>query len=354
MEEKYTYWLSQIPHLRFQKMCEMYRIYGGAREIYEAGREKVLEAGDFYEKEKLSLETAWDSQDWIWQWEEMKRRSVRVVTYFHAEYPMSLKQLHRPPKCLYIKGELPQEKQLSIGVVGARNCTAYGRDMARMFGYRLAQQGVQIISGMARGVDGWSHQGALESGGKTYAVLGSGVEVCYPSSHKKLYQSIWKNGGILSEQPIMAEALPVYFPMRNRIISGLSQGLLVVEAREKSGSLITADAALEQGKDVFVIPGRIGDELSVGCNRLIRQGAIPVLSPQDILDYYGVERKKKEKELSNIEQQVLEYICVRPTHMDEVSNALQIPCSKLLRVLFQLTSKGEIEEVGRGYYTKKI
>lgn len=354
MEEKYEFWLCQIKYIRLKTMCELHRLIGGAKALYEAKSEEVFATVLLNKREKEALKEAWENNEWLSRWEEIKQRKVRFVSCFHREYPTILRHLHRPPKCLYVKGQLPDSKALSIAIVGARDCTAYGRDMARMFGYRLAEQGIQIISGMARGVDGWGHQGALESGGKTYAVLASGVEVCYPPSHEKLYRSIQEHGGILSEQPIMTEALPHYFPMRNRIISGLSHGVLVVEAKEKSGSLITADAALEQGKDVFVIPGRIGDELSVGCNRLIRQGAIPVLSPQDILDYYGIQNSKKMKCLSDIERTVLEYIGVKPIHMDELAKVISLSPTELLKVLLELHSQGEIEEVGRGYYTKKI
>ena len=160
---------------------------------------------------------------------------------------------------------------------------------------------------------------------------------------------------MISELPIYDKALPQYFPLRNRIISGLSDGLLVVEAREKSGSLITADAALEQGKDVFVIPGRIGDALSVGCNRLIRQGGIPVLSPQDILSYYGVEKVERGKaEKSSREQQVLSCIPTEAVHMDRIIAATDLSPTDVLISLVALCKKKEIEEVGRGYYRKKL
>lgn len=354
MNEKYEFWLTQIKYIRFRTMCELYAFWGSAKAVYEAGEREVLRYAGLTKREKEMFAKAWQDSEWKKQWDEISRRKIRFVSCFSEEYPAALLHIQQPPKNIYVKGELPDEKKLSVGIVGARNCTPYGRDMARMFAYRLAEQGVQIISGMARGIDGWSHQGALESGGKTYAILGSGVEVCYPPSHENLYHSIRKHGGILSEQPIFAEAMPQYFPMRNRIISGLSQGLLVVEAREKSGSLITADAALEQGKDVFVIPGRIGDELSVGCNRLIRQGAIPVLSPQDILDYYGVANKKKMPQLSDIERRVFEYIGVKPIYMEEIASALSLPLSEVFKVLFTLHSRGEIMEVARGCYVKKI
>ncbi|MEE3468923.1 MAG: DNA-processing protein DprA, partial [Eubacterium sp.] len=210
--------------------------------------------------------------------EEFLRTQKQDILFIRKKdplYPPRLRQIPGPPEQLFVIGRLPDPEQKMIGIVGARNCTPYGRDMARLFGYRLAQAGMGVISGMAKGVDGWAHRGALEAGGDTFAVLGCGVEVCYPPCNQKLYSEIKERGGVLSEYPTTYSALAQNFPMRNRIVSGLSDGILVVEARIRSGSLITADTALDQGKDVFVIPGRIGDELSVGCNRLIRQGAIP-------------------------------------------------------------------------------
>jgi len=226
--------------------------------------------------------------------------------------------------------------------------------MARMFSYRLAAAGVFVISGMALGIDGWGHQGALEAGGETYAVLGSGVMRCYPSCHQNLYESIVRHGGVISEFPVYARAKPVFFPMRNRIISGLSDGILVVEAREKSGSLITADAALEQGKDVFVIPGRIGDELSVGCNRLIRMGAVPVLTPDDILDYYGVKTSDGSRNVNETEQKILAFLGGKTMHMDEISAGLSLPMTQLLKCMIVLQKKGYVIEVGRNFFMKKI
>ncbi len=252
-----------------------------------------------------------------------------------------------------VKGNLPSPHKHAVAIVGARNATSYGRDMARRFGYRLAKADVQVISGMAYGVDGWGHQGALEGGGDTYAILGSGVEVCYPASHKALYHSIQKHGGVISEFPIFEGARAGYFPLRNRIISGLSDGILVVEAREKSGSLITADAALEQGKDVFVIPGRIGDELSVGCNRLIRQGAIPVLAPDDILEYYDISVDEGHIEPEGESSQILSHLSAKPVHIDSLATTTGMKLIELDKELLLLKKQGIIEEVSRGYFAKR-
>lgn len=353
-EEKYQYWLSQIKHLRRKSMIQLYRKFGNARAVYAAPIRQWEQCSFLTERECQLLCMGRDDAAWEKDWEEIQRRGIHVLTWFHHKYPKALRHIYQSPKCLYVKGKMPEEARLTIGIVGARDCTVYGRDMARLFGYRLAEQGVQIVSGMAKGIDGWGHQGALEAGGDTFAVLGTGVEVCYPSSHETLYRSIQRRGGVISEFPIFTRAMPSFFPLRNRIISGLSRGILVVEAREKSGSLITADAALEQGKDVFVIPGRIGDELSVGCNRLIRQGAVPVLSPQDILEYYHMETKWKEKNETDREECILACMQIKPTHIDSIVAETKMPPAEVMKCLLHLCQSKKVEEVGRNYYRKKI
>lgn len=353
-EEKYLFWLCSIKGIGLSRLCALRKHFDSAEEIYYAPREKIWGLNLLKKQELVHFFSSRENTDWKEEWRELGTRGIRFVSYFHRDYPECLRHVYQPPKRIMVKGNLPDPNRPSIGIVGARDCTNYGRDMARMFGCRLAREGVQIISGMARGIDGWGHQGALEGGGDTYAVLGSGVEVCYPASHRSLYGSIQKHGGVLSEFPIFSRARPGFFPLRNRIISGLSQGLLVVEARDRSGSLITADAALEQGKDVFAVPGRIGDELSVGCNRLIRQGAVPVLSPGDILEYYGMEPHKKETKVTEWEQRILDWMPGMPVHVDQITGALKIPATDVVKGLLQLQNRGEIEEISRGYFMKKL
>lgn len=353
-EDKYEYWLCRIQYLRRQSICQLRQTFVHARAIYEAPA-RLLERCEFLtDKEKQMLAGAKKDGEWEKQWEEMRERGIRFFPWFGDGYPERLRHIYQPPKCLYVKGKLPDESKVSLAIVGARDCTVYGRDMARMFAFRLAKQGVQIISGMAKGVDGWSHQGALEAGADTFAVLGTGVEVCYPSAHRNLYRSIIRQGGVISELPIYTGAMPPYFPQRNRIISGLSQGVLIVEARERSGSLITADAALEQGKDVFVIPGRIGDVLSEGCNRLIRQGAVPVLSPQDILEYYSLDLKEEQPRERESDELLLACMQINPVHIDSIIAETNLSPTEAMKGLIRLCRNRKIEEVGRGFYQKKL
>ena len=287
------------------------------------------------------------------EYERVQKQEVIFIRKNDPMYPPRLKHISNPPEQLFVLGHLPDPEQKTIGIVGSRNCTPYGRDMARLFAYRLAEAGMGVISGMALGVDSWAHRGALEAGGDTFAVLGCGVEVCYPTSNEKIYRELKEKGGVISEYPTTFGALAQNFPMRNRIVSGLSDGILVIEARIRSGSLITADAALEQGKDVFAIPGRIGDELSVGCNRLIRQGAIPVLTPEDILEYYNIHRPiDNSSKLSPEEQQLLEMIGTTPVALSTLAESMQGSFANTHRLVMKLKKNRYIRETSRDRYIK--
>jgi len=213
-----------------------------------------------------------------------KRYAERCIGRQEADFPRALRAIRGAPARLYVRGRLPGEMGPFVAIVGARRCSSYGREMARWFGEELAACGVKIISGMAVGVDGIAQQAALLAGGESYGVLGCGTDVCYPKSNRALYEALLEKGGVLSEYPPGTPPAAYHFPARNRLISALSDLVLVIEAQERSGALITADFALEQGKDVYALPGRLTDGLSAGCNRLLCQGAGLALSPQDILD----------------------------------------------------------------------
>lgn len=212
---------------------------------------------------------------------QMKEKKIFFLPCWDADYPMRLKQIADAPVCLYGKGKLPGAERKAAAIVGARECSEYGSATAKYFAAGLARKGAVIVSGMARGVDGVAQWAALEAGGFSVGVLGCGVDICYPPENRKLYDRLVREGCLLSEYPPGMQPAASLFPPRNRIISGLSDLVLVTEAREKSGTLITVDMALEQGKEVFAVPGRITDSLSCGCNRLIENGAgIAVSVPQ--------------------------------------------------------------------------
>ncbi len=296
--------------------------------------------------------------------------SIAVLTacsgfgfYCAGEMTRRLKQLRElsdAPYGIFYRGSLPVPEQFRVAIVGARMCSEYGRTIAREIARELALHDVAVVSGMARGIDAAGHRGALDSGGDTYAVFGCGVDVCYPDYHRQLYHEILKHGGLLSEYPPGTKPFPGYFPQRNRLISVLSDVVLIIEAKQKSGSLITADFALEQGRDVYALPGRVTDALSYGCNELIRQGGGIVTSTEGLLLDLGFSsRKKGEKEeiakKSLEKEELLVYSCfdLYPRNLEELVKLTKISVPNLADVLIKLQTKGLIEEYFKNHYRKK-
>ncbi len=284
----------------------------------------------------------------------------RYIKKTDPDYPEKLKRYVNMPSGFYLKGSLPDPAKKSVAIVGARKCSSYGEQAARYFARTLASNGVQIISGLATGIDSYAHKGCLEGGGSTFAVLGCGVNIIYPKSNSMLYKSILdKGGGLISEYDLTSPALPFNFPTRNRIISALSDALLIVEARIKSGSLITASYALEQGIPIFVVPGKITDSLSAGTNSLLMQGAYPALSPDDILYELGIRREKKEEKnisplhdpsFSKTEKQILKSISDTPLPLDNICQMCNLDIAKVSTILLQLELKGAIYQPSPGLY----
>ncbi len=217
-----------------------------------------------------------------------KKMNMITISIEEETYPEKLKKIYNPPKVLYAMGNINLLSSFSIAMIGCREYTEYGKSMAMYFSYQLAKRNITIVSGLAKGIDGFSHIGALRAGGNTIAVVGNGLDIIYPKEHKKLEQEIIQKGGVIvSEYPLGTKPDKYTFPARNRIISALSDGVFVIEAKEKSGTLITVDFALEQGKDIFALPGNITSRNSVGTNQLIGDGAKCVTQVKDILEEYG-------------------------------------------------------------------
>lgn len=277
-------WLCSVPGISNAAMRRIRQACGsleGALEASEEALKEILTAKQL--GALLESRREIDSRERLAErFLEMNRKGIFFTCRGEPDYPSKLIQIPDPPEGIYFRGKLPEER-LSVAVVGARDCSEYGARVAEELGRYLGEQGVQVISGMARGIDGISQAAALSAGGSSFAVLGSGVDVCYPASNRALYEKLLERGGILSSYPPGTAPLSMNFPPRNRIVSGLADVLVVVEAREKSGTLITVDMALEQGREVYVAPGRITDRLSDGCNRLLRQGAGVFLSPREFL-----------------------------------------------------------------------
>lgn len=297
--------------------------------------------------------------------EQMRKKEIGMVSRDSEEYPERLKQIFLPPLVLYYYGQLPKDDKPSMAVIGARNCSVYGEEIASGFSRELSAAGIQIISGMARGIDGASGRAAINGAGGAYAVLGSGVDVCYPKENKLLYASLKTQGGVLSEELPGTEPLSWNFPKRNRIISGLADAVFVVEARENSGSLITVSHALEQGKDIFAIPGRIYERLAEGTNRLIQEGAYLVREPEDILQYFMGKtgkcyaemmeknknfEKKPKLVLASHEKIVYACLSLRPKHIEELQLETGIEFPELTSLLFDMEMKHYIKQPVKNYF----
>jgi DNA processing protein len=278
--------------------------------------------------------------------------SAPTVERGRADYPPLLAQLHDPPRRLYLRGagrELLAEPM--VAVVGARSASPYGSQIARMLGRELASAGLVVVSGLARGIDAEAHRGALDAGGPTLAVLGCGIDRDYPARHAELARRIAADGLIVSEYAPGIEPAPWRFPARNRIIAGLALATVVVEARERSGALITADFALELGRDVFAVPGEITAALSAGTNRLIRQGAAPLLGADDVLDLLGIERPARSapSDTTDDARRVLALLADAPRGADELVRLCALGPAEVGRALVELELAGLASE-GDGLY----
>ena len=303
----------------------------------------------------------------------MESKGYKFVLRYEQNYPKRLKDIYDPPHILYYRGRLPDNDRPSIAIIGARECTQYGIYNAMRFASELANNGFQIISGLARGIDEAAHKGVISvEDGTTFAILGCGVDICSPKENINTFMETIANGGVLSEYPIGASPIAGNFPRRNRIISGLCDGILVVEARKKSGSLITVDMALEQGKDVYAIPGMITSNLSEGCNNIIKLGAKLVTDISDILEDYrdylyrrNLDKNTKanyEKCMSNLvkkkvflerrEKIVYASLRLESKHIDEIVCETGLSIGEVIKILFDLEEKKLVIQTKNNYYTR--
>ncbi len=357
----YKYWLSCLTFLAGKKKICLEAMFGGAREIYHAEENDISNLPFLTDREKELLKEAKKQSlgKLLQELDDIENAGIRLVTWQEEEYPGKLKEIYNPPYGLFCRGKLPDERQKAVGVVGARICSSYGKIIAEKIGQGLAKAGVAVISGMASGVDGAAQSGALLSGGYSCGVLGCGIDVCYPAMNRKLYDDLIQAGGLLSESPPHAKPHAMYFPQRNRIISGLSDCILVVEAKKRSGSLITVDFALEQGKDIYAVPGRICDALSYGTNCLIQQGAGVFLNMEDFLREMHIFAEsgensslKQKNHLENLERLVYSCLDLSPRSIEELLKETGMPLGALMENLETLQEKGCVSEIYRNYYIR--
>lgn len=298
-----TYWLWLATRCGARSGKRLLEQFGSPEAIWQADRQAFV---DIPRLNKHKLDALMEKDLTVAEHiqADCLKQGIQILTLFDEAYPELLRNIPDPPLVLYVRGTLPDfTDRLSISIVGTRNCTRYGKQAAWHFAGNLAQRGVIIVSGMALGIDGTANRAAIEAGGETVAVLGCGVDVCYPWQHKQLMEDIVRHGAVISEYPPGTEPFGKNFPVRNRIITGLGQGTLIVEAPKKSGALISADLALEQGRDVFAVPGDINRPSSAGCNARIRQGAAELVQePADILSQYQLTDAHTQRELEPVER----------------------------------------------------
>lgn len=382
----YLHWMYRTVGMGNHRLFGILRSLGDAREVYEMAKTGRLmdrlndkygqcKNGQYkfsqyrlsqYEKRAARLEESAQNCDVETEYERMTDRGILFTVVGEEDYPDNLAAVPDAPGALYYVGRLPRNDEKTIAVIGARNCSEYGRTMARQFGEILAEAGVQVVSGMARGIDGIAQQAALGAGGYSLGVLGCGVDICYPRENRNLYEKLIAGGGICSEYPPGIEPRAELFPPRNRIISGLCDSVLVIEAKERSGTLITVDMALEQGREVYVVPGRITDPLSRGCNRLIRQGAGIVMSPQELLQELwpgcageAVYRQQELPIVDDVRGRLLKLLDYQPIYIETIQRKYadaydsHISVSELCHELLKLCADGYAGQIGGSYYVRQ-
>jgi DNA processing protein len=352
-EARYWIGLSLVPDVGPVMSRRLLALMGTPQNIFSAGTKDLLSLKGFRKETADHIRNfrLWDEVERYER--ETEKKGIKVVGYNDPHYPAPLKEIEASPIVLYMRGEYLPDDRFGIAVVGSRKYTDYGEAVTQRLAGELSAAGFTIVSGMARGVDTLSHKSALVSGGRTIAVLGSGPDVCYPSENKGLMERIVRSGCLISEFPPGTPPNRENFPRRNRLISALSMGVLVVEAALESGSLITANYAVEQNKEVFAVPGNITSRNSEGTNRLIRQGAKLVLEAGDIIEELApvlkgfiTARREEAVELSEEEKSLCRVLSREPMHIDEVSREASLPSHKTLEVMLSLELKGVVRQSG--------
>lgn len=358
---KYYHALNMLPSLGPIRIKKLIRHFGAPEKAWRATRQdflaiegltKKLQEKILQERQKVHPEEAWEA---------VLRRGYSFVTLEEQHYPPLLREIYDPPPLLYYSGDIEVLSGYCLAIVGSRRHTLYGREIADMFAAGLSRYGITVVSGMARGIDTWAHRGTLQAGGKTAAVLGCGLDICYPPENKRIKQKIEDSGVVISEFPPHYKPLPQNFPRRNRLISGLSRGTLVVEAGERSGALITADFALEQGREVFAVPGSIVSPYSRGCHKLIKEGARLVETVEDIMEELGwatsahnsaVCSPQQKPDFNPEENRLLELIPFEPLALEDLVTLSKMPPAALNILLLELELKGAIKELPGKYFIR--
>ncbi len=356
-KDEYWLWLASVPGVGCRTALKLFGFFKDIQHIYEASERELAGSSILKQSQIENLIGSRDEEKIRRMSGEMTDKGIRCVSFEDESYPTSLTELYDPPSVLFVKGMLPEDDEWIMSVVGARSCTPYGRYMSRNLSRGMAFSGMSVVSGMARGIDSEAHLGALDAGGRTYAVLGCGTDICYPPENMDLYEEIASHGGLISEYLPGTEPDARHFPVRNRIIAALGRGVLVVEARRKSGAMITAEQGLELGREIFAVPGRADDALNEGTNMLIKSGAKMVTEVSDILEEFDIlarEYKKNNITLDNYEKVVYSSICLVPRSADEVAVSSGLDIRLVMRTLTSLELKGAIRRAGQGRYVLSV
>jgi DNA processing protein len=356
--DRAKYWVgfNRVPFIepvRVQKLIEHFGDLENAWVAQPTELRGVLDDRAIQSLEKVRRELALDRE-----MERIEQSGISVITIQDDDYPRLLREIPAPPPVLFVKGSLTEDDRVAIAVVGTRRATSYGREMARRISSELAEAGVTVVSGLARGIDATAHQAALEAGGRTIAVLGSGVNVIYPSEHRQLAERIVERGALVADYPPDRKPEPANFPARNRIISGMTLGTVVVEAPRRSGALITTDFAADQSREVFIVPGSALSAASEGTNRLLRDGARAVMSAADILDDLDLGRRREQIAVqqafpvSEAERRILSLLTAEPQHIDELIAAANLSISEGSALLTQMELQGFVRNLGAQHYAR--
>ncbi|HEY5640323.1 MAG TPA: DNA-processing protein DprA [Dehalococcoidia bacterium] len=354
------FWVAfnRIPGLGSKRYQALLSRFGTLSEAWRATRSELKEAG-LTDSVVRSIAEGREAIDPEAEMERLEQAGVRPLTGDDPAYPALLKEIDDAPPLIHVRGEIREADSLSVAVVGTRRPTPYGRQVAEELSHQLAANGVCVVSGLARGIDGIAHRAALSAGGRTLAVLACGLDMTYPPEHERLAREIEDNGALISEQPLGTEPRGDFFPRRNRILSGLSLGVLLVEGGTKSGGLITANCALDQGRDVFAIPGSIFSSQSQGTNLKIGKGeARLVQRVEDILEELNLTMIPQQLEMQELapatdtEAEVLRHITKEPVHIDAVCRESGLPAATVSSVLTMMELKGLVREIGSKSYVR--
>ncbi len=354
-QKKYWVGFSKVKGIGAARTKKLLEYFGDLKSAWEAHEIQLIEAG-LGNKTIQALFEVRKTLDLDGEFEKILQGGIKICTINDGDYPKKLLTIEYPPPVLYLRGEILEEDAYAVAIVGTRHITAYGRQVTEELARFLAQNRITVISGLARGIDSAAHRSALEAGGRTIAVFGCGVDIIYPPEHRALAEAVVKNGALVSDYYPGTPPDGVNFPPRNRIISGLSMATVVVEAGETSGALITAEFAASQGREVFAVPGNIYAMRSKGTNRLIRDGAIPLLDFAEVLEALNLDQveefryAKKVIPENDIELLLMEALKNEPLHIDEIKASLSIPMEKISAALVMMRLKGLVKETGNQTY----